>query len=256
MIAVCPPASSNLSEYISFFEMYKFPYKLIKTIDDIKNNNDISMILLCGGSNISNSKRDILEFSILEKYYNKIPFIGICRGLQIAALYNNGEISKINNDDHKELYNISSFHKVIFNNIETLVNSRHQMMVSKVPKNFEIIAVSQNDNVPEILLDNKNIFVQFHPERSDMNGLLLKYLFVNYIKKNIYNKDIFTNMNEYNINKVLSYCYINDYKIVSFKSLKKNMCMSDNDISNILKYNANHFKKIKNKKGNDCISLI
>ena len=46
--------SSNLSEYISFLKCINF-HKLIKTIDDIKNNNDISMILL-RRSNISNSK--------------------------------------------------------------------------------------------------------------------------------------------------------------------------------------------------------
>jgi len=49
-----------------------------------------------------------------------------------------------------------------------IANSRHTMKVSKVPANFEVISTSAEDNIIEILKHNKNLFVQFHPERHDM----------------------------------------------------------------------------------------
>lgn len=254
MIAICPPASVNLSEYISFLESNKFAYKFIKNIKDV--TNDISIILLCGGGNISNTKRDILEFEILKTFYNKIPFIGICRGLEICTLFNGGELSKIENNNHNDINNISSFHKIILNNIEMIANSRHTMKVSKVPTDFEIISTSAEDNIIEILKHNKNLFVQFHPERHDMDGTLLKYLFINYIQKYIYNKNIFEDLESYNLNKILNYFYINDFKIVSFRSLKKNMCLTEDDILYTIKNNPNKIKKTKNKKDEDCVCLI
>ena len=147
--------------------------------------NDTTNIKVCGTINY---RRDTLERRIFNfSMTHKIPFIGVCRGMQMmnvasgGTLYgdipseignqvihrNNGEVMhEIALSDSNSYYN-----NLIFplNQDTFLVNSWHHQGLKDIADNIHIIARSY-DGLPEAaimdtLVHPFMIAVQFHPER-------------------------------------------------------------------------------------------
>ncbi len=137
----------------------------------IKNkdiNNSIKGIILSGGPlNVYEIKKYSFDNKIIE---NGIPVLGICFGHQILSKLNGGKVKK---SKHRE-FGLANIHKK--NNSLLTYNffkkkkflkvwMSHADQVSKLPKNFKVIASSQNSKFAIVENKSKNFYgVQFHPE--------------------------------------------------------------------------------------------
>ena len=137
----------------------------------IKNKDIISSvkgIILSGGPlNVYEINKYSFDKKIIE---NKIPVLGICFGHQILSKLNGGGVKQ---SKHREFGLARIFKKRnsiltknFFNNNKiTKVWMSHADQVSKLPKNFDVIASSQNSKFAIIENKVKKFYgVQFHPE--------------------------------------------------------------------------------------------
>ena len=175
-------------------------YSEIISHKKVKNrniDNSIKGIILSGGPlNVYQINKYSFDKSIIE---NQIPVLGICFGHQILSKLNGGRVKQ---SKYREfgLANIrkkreSILTKNFFNkkNINKVWMS-HADQVSKLPKNFNVIASSQNSKFAIIENKKKNFYgVQFHPEVTHTeNGkkLINNFIFlICKIKRNWSSKD-------------------------------------------------------------------
>jgi len=175
-------------------------YSEIISHKKVKNKNidySIKGIILSGGPlNVYQINKYSFDKRIIE---NQIPVLGICFGHQILSKLNGGRVKQ---SKYREfgLANIrkkreSILTKNFFNkkNINKVWMS-HADQVSKLPKNFNVIASSQNSKFAIIENKKKNFYgVQFHPEVTHTeNGkkLINNFIFlICKIKRNWSSKD-------------------------------------------------------------------
>ena len=175
-------------------------YSKIISHKKVKNkniDNSIKGIILSGGPlNVYQINKYSFDKRIIE---NQIPVLGICFGHQILSKLNGGRVKQ---SKYREfgLANIrkkreSILIKNFFNkkNINKVWMS-HADQVSKLPKNFNVIASSQNSKFAIIENKKKNFYgVQFHPEVTHTeNGkkLINNFIFlICKIKRNWSSKD-------------------------------------------------------------------
>jgi len=161
----------------------------------IKQN--IAGIILSGGplnvyeSNKFNFNKKILQLNI--------PVLGICFGHQILSKELGGKVKTSNHREFglAEIKKISN--SVLTKNFFDKKNKNnvwmsHDDQVSKMPKNFKVVASSKNSKLTIIENHNKKFYgVQFHPEVTHTNKgkiLLHNFLFlICKIKKNWSLKD-------------------------------------------------------------------
>ncbi len=168
-----------------------------KKVKNKNIDNSIKGIILSGGPlNVYQINKYSFDKRIIE---NQIPVLGICFGHQILSKLNGGRVKQ---SKYREfgLANIlkkkeSILTKNFFNkkNINKVWMS-HADQVSKLPKNFNVIASSQNSKFAIIENKKKNFYgVQFHPEVTHTeNGkkLINNFIFlICKIKRNWSSKD-------------------------------------------------------------------
>ena len=139
-----------------------------KKIKNKNINNTVKGIILSGGPlNVYELKKYSFDKKII---FSGIPILGICFGHQILAKINGG---KVKQSKHREfgLANIlkkkdSLLTKKFFKGKKTIkVWMSHADEVSKLPKNFKVIASSSNSKFAIVENKLKNFYgVQFHPE--------------------------------------------------------------------------------------------
>ncbi|MDA7779763.1 glutamine-hydrolyzing GMP synthase [Candidatus Pelagibacter sp.] len=170
-------------------------HKKIKITQITKGN--IAGIILSGGPlNVYENDKFKFDKKILKL---GIPILGICFGHQILSKLLGGKVKK---SKHRE-FGLATISKVsnsiltknFFNKNNTSdVWMSHADQVSKMPKNFKVIASTKNSKLT-IIENNKDNFygVQFHPEVTHTNkGKIILRNFVFFIckiKRNWSSKD-------------------------------------------------------------------
>ena len=162
-----------------------------KKIKSKNIDNSVKGIILSGGPlNVYEIKRYSFDKKIIQK---QIPILGICFGHQILSKLHGG---KVKQSKHREfgLVNIfkkrsSPLTKNFFKKNYSKVWMSHADQVSKLPKNFKVIASSQNSKFAIVADELKKFYgVQFHPEvtHTDNGKILLRnFIFsICKIKKN------------------------------------------------------------------------
>ncbi|MDC0010025.1 glutamine-hydrolyzing GMP synthase [Candidatus Pelagibacter sp.] len=170
-------------------------HKKIKITQIIKEN--IAGIILSGGPlNVYENDKFKFEKKILKL---GVPILGICFGHQILSKLLGGKVKK---SKHRE-FGLATINKVsnsiltknFFNKNKTSdVWMSHADQVSKMPKNFKVVASTKNSKLTIIENTKDNFYgVQFHPEVTHTNkGKVLLRNFVFFIckiKKNWSSKD-------------------------------------------------------------------
>ncbi|MDA8988553.1 glutamine-hydrolyzing GMP synthase [Candidatus Pelagibacter ubique] len=170
-------------------------HKKIKITQITKDN--IAGIILSGGPlNVYENDKFKFDKKILKL---GIPILGICFGHQILSKLLGGKVKK---SKHRE-FGLATISKVsnsiltknFFNkNNRSDVWMSHADQVSKMPKNFKIIASTKNSKLTIIENIKENFYgVQFHPEVTHTNKgkiLLRNFVFlICKIKKNWSSKD-------------------------------------------------------------------
>ena len=170
-------------------------HKKIKITQIIKEN--IAGIILSGGPlNVYENDKFKFDKKILKL---GVPILGICFGHQILSKLLGGKVKK---SKHRE-FGLATINKVsnsiltknFFNKNKTSnVWMSHADQVSKMPKNFKVIASTKNSKLTIIENTKDNFYgVQFHPEVTHTNKgkiLLRNFVFlICKIKKNWSSKD-------------------------------------------------------------------
>ena len=165
------------------------------TIDQIDHTTK-GIILSGGPLNVYESNKYSFDKRIL---FKNIPVLGICFGHQILSKVMGGRVKQ---SKHREfgLANIykkndSEIIRNFFKNKKSInVWMSHADQVSKLPKNFKVVASSQNSNFAIVENKAQKFYgVQFHPEVTHTeNGIkiLSNFIFlICRIKKNWSSKD-------------------------------------------------------------------
>jgi putative glutamine amidotransferase len=149
----------------------------------LKNVN-IDTFILSGGNDIGKAiNRDVTEKYLLswaEKHSK--PVLGICRGMQMMAVYFGKELIEVNG-------HVNTYHELKIKNhnnqLPLSVNSFHNFALEECPDNFEVIAES-NDGVIKAI-KHETLFWEgwmWHPERETPFNEIDLIRFKKLIKKN------------------------------------------------------------------------
>ena len=154
------------------------------------------------------SKRDEIEIELYKRCKeNRIPILGICRGLQIINVAEGGTLENISNKNsishtidedgfinYHEIYiEKDSILRKIMKEEKYPICSMHHQKIAKLGKNLKISAKSEDDVIEAIESNDKNFVLAFqgHIEKNLKNfkkyNLVVKEFLNNVIEKN-YNK--------------------------------------------------------------------
>lgn len=137
-----------------------------------------------------NPERDKFELAVLKEVEaNKIPVLGICRGLQLGNVYHKGtlipDLPKKDKLGHSDGSKNDTAHGVTLIENSRLcniigvgkgeINSHHHQAADEIGKGLIATAVSDNGVVEGIEKAKKHddeffLLVQWHPERMDVNN--------------------------------------------------------------------------------------
>lgn len=164
--------------WINFFKKYNIDYEILpcdksnslKRFNIKKGAN--SILIITGGSDVIGSnfetrKRNLVEsFLIKKSLKNKIPILGICRGIQFFSKLKGFKIFKCE-DNMKTTHNVFFKRKFLkYKKIEK-VNSYHNYCIKMTnKKNFEVLAVDNKNRVEFLIYKKINYLIMWHPERN------------------------------------------------------------------------------------------
>lgn len=165
------------------------PIFIPNTLEDTKDflkKMDLDGIILSGGDNKGddierdNTEKKIIELAIQEK----IPVLGVCRGMQVINDFFGGSLT-ISTDSkhvaqHHEIQLIGNNPQELFQSERIKVNSFHNNLIKKdtLGENLQEFAVSENDATIEGFY-HKNlpiIGIMWHPEREENSQNELKLM--------------------------------------------------------------------------------
>lgn len=150
-------------------------------IKDLK----INVLIISGGDNLGTyQRRDKTEtLALAYALENKIPVIGICRGLQLIHQYYGGQLIK-GDADFIEQHRATK-HEVCFKEDTHEVNSYHNYQIDEqsLADKFEVIARCSADNTIEAIQNNGVLAMMWHPERDTEIPQWNKKLIENFINK-------------------------------------------------------------------------
>ena len=166
-------------DWVKFLEISNvFPIFIPNTLKDTKHflkTMKIDGIVLSGGDNKGddierdNTEKEIIELAIKDK----IPILGICRGMQVLNDFFGGSTVLSNNSEHvgkhHEIKLIDINSREIFQTDKIKVNSFHNNLIKKETLGDDLctFGISENDDTVEGFY-HKNlpiIGVMWHPER-------------------------------------------------------------------------------------------
>ena len=208
-IAIIDYESGNISSVINSFKKVSINQNIeikIEVTSDLKTILSSDKIILPGQGSFKNCteslekikglKDTLNEFAIIKKK----PLLGICVGMQMFADVGYeetetkglgwiaGKVSKINNQDDKYKLPHIGWNQVnivkkskIFKNIK---NNSHLYFVHSyefIPEDKDVVsAITEYSSNIVCSVEKENIFgTQFHPEKSDKEGLKIIENFIN-----------------------------------------------------------------------------
>jgi putative glutamine amidotransferase len=202
-------SESRFNNYLDWINSASISIEIIILRVDKQNTDDVKKcdgILISGGIDVTpafynsnreryphapkkgwNKERDIFEMKIFQlARENKIPVLGICRGLQLINVALGGslvpDLEEAGKLDHKRNNESDGSHQVSImeksllalasNVLSGLVNSAHHQAVATVSEQLRICAISPDAVIESLEWKNAAekcplLAVQWHPERMD-----------------------------------------------------------------------------------------
>lgn len=202
-------------DYIRFFNSFKadiipIPNCLDNVGKFIKSVN-IERIVLSGGGDIDpklyGQNRDWGQFLMTERdntenkliqyaLKNKIPVLGICRGMEMINVFFGGTLIKLGNDSAPHI-NIKHTVTIVDDRFKQLlgnkffVNSFHNLVIKKsgLGSKLKPFAEAAEDIIEGFYLPNKPIYaIMWHPERMNFGNNLNSKIVELFINRERYRK--------------------------------------------------------------------
>lgn len=170
------------TNWLRVFQLLNIIPIIIPTGFNIENYElegiELGGVILSGGNDLTifdnnklSQQRDKFELEILSyAIKNKIPLMGICRGMQLITSFGKGEF-EVNTDHiakrHKIIANKESKYFDSLNKIKE-VNSYHKYCIKNISDDFIISAQSEDGLIEAIEHKELPIFAQmWHSEREE-----------------------------------------------------------------------------------------
>ena len=168
---------NNLCNFTRLLEqkLRNFTKNLV-VCDDIKKINEILTesfdAIVLSGSSLNLSQPNKIEYfnksvNILLRFPN-IPVLGICFGMQLIVSSYGGHVSRLENNNNKEVAIRVDKNSILFGgvSVSVKVTLSHQDYVNIVPPDFEVYS-KHGDSVQVVeSLKYLRFGVQFHPEKN------------------------------------------------------------------------------------------
>lgn len=146
------------SNVYSEIHSHEFP------IQKIKEEKPQGIILSGGPMSVYDSDSPKIDKEIFEL---GVPILGICYGLQLLTINNNGMVEPAEKREYGKAKISITQRDDLFKNIpdESIVWMSHGDYVTKLPENFVVTSKSENSPICSISNSSKKFYgVQFHPE--------------------------------------------------------------------------------------------
>uniref|UniRef100_UPI0040487B90 imidazole glycerol phosphate synthase subunit HisH n=1 Tax=Algoriphagus sp. TaxID=1872435 RepID=UPI0040487B90 len=207
MIGIINYGSGNLSAFVNVFKSLEKKTTIINAPEDLKNCSHILMPGVSAWDTTMQSVNKFKETLLTCVFNNKVPFLGVCVGMQILASTSeegkmdglkwiDGNVRRLPVDRLPQNETFSG-PKLPHMGWNTVVTDKQTELMARLPENPEfyflhsyffdannkdnIVATSEHIgfNFP-VVVQNENIFgLQFHPEKSHINGKMLLENFSN-----------------------------------------------------------------------------
>ena len=201
MISIIDYKLGNIKAFVNIYNNLNIPVKLIKSYDDFDN---VTKLILPGVGFFDHAMKKLSESRLLNKinklvFKDKIPILGVCVGMQIMC--KESEEGKANGLGWVD-FNVLKFDESLIKNKTKLPHMGwNNIKIEKKNKIFnglendaifyflhsyycnsnsnnKTIATSRYGGKFTCAFNYKNIYgVQFHPEKSHMNGIKLLHNF-------------------------------------------------------------------------------
>ena len=156
-----------------------------ESVQQYIKNLGVNVLIISGGDDLGvYTRRDKTETLALEyAIQNKIPVIGICRGLQLIHRHYGGQLIK--GDDAFIARHRATKHEIAYKGEIHEVNSYHtyQIEESSLSERFEITARCKADNSIEAIQNNEVLAMMWHPERDTEVAQWNTKIIENFIKR-------------------------------------------------------------------------
>lgn len=144
------------------------PFKKQNILDKWIKSIELEGIIISGGNDIGEApKRDLTEKFLLHMSKKiKMPVLGICRGMQIMAIYEGADLKKVKG--HVGTRHSLEVEEVEEDKFPATVNSYHNYGLVGCPESFKVLAKAEDMEV-EAISHNKLPWEgwMWHPERED-----------------------------------------------------------------------------------------
>ena len=157
----------NLVQYIGSLD-YKM--KIVKnnkiTIQEIDNICPDKIVISPGPGNPENAGMSI---EIIQRYYDKVPILGVCLGHQAIASAFGGRVVRSDEVCHGKVFEIHHSKSKIFRGIPNTFDATryHSLKIDEhsLPSEINVTARTDDNIVMAIEHKTENLFgLQFHPE--------------------------------------------------------------------------------------------
>ncbi len=194
MIGIIDLDTGNIASLISAFNKINSNYKICSNFEDLK---DVNKIVLPGVAAFKDYHDKIIKKNfnkvLSEKYLKKIPILGICSGFQVlfsestehglskGLNFIEGKFRAFNENDEKiqiphvgwsscNLIKTSKLFDKIENNSDFYFT--HSFCLSEENEEIRISISKYGNQIFASSVNYQNLYgVQFHPEKSQFNGL-------------------------------------------------------------------------------------